>query len=332
MSVTSLTSRREIPGTDITLAPLTLGCMLFGTRTTVEESGVILDAYLAAGGNSLDTANIYGAGTSEEVLGALIRTRNCRDAVVVTTKYHFGVGRDSERPGYRGNHHANVIRSCEDSLRRMGLDHIDIFLAHRPDPATPIEETLEALATLVRAGKVRCVGSSNFTPQQIESARAAALDSDLPRFVCEQAPLNLLDRQAQSDVLPYCSEAGVAFTAWSPLGGGLLTGKYTATPGETKGRYDLNLDHPRQSRRTESVLEAASAVVGIAEHLECSASQLAIGWAVSRPGVTSVLVGPRTREQLADNLGALEVEVCDSTSRALDDICAPGACVTSFRL
>ncbi|MCA9311965.1 MAG: aldo/keto reductase, partial [Phycisphaerales bacterium] len=307
---TDLHHHRPLGDSALRLSSLTLGCMLFGTRTSVDDSRAMLRAYLEAGGNSLDTANIYGAGVAEETLGQLLRELPpaTRAAAVVTTKFHFGVGPDADRPGHRGNHRANVLRSCEDSLRRLGLEHIDLYLAHRPDPDTPIEETLAALDELVAAGKVREVGSSNFSAAQLEAARGAGASAGLPRFVCEQTPFNLLDRAGEEDVIPVCTRLGIGVTAWSPLGGGLLSGKYNqGPPGSTDGRYDLNLEHARQARRTSASLEAAAALMEVARTVGCSPAQLALSWHVQHPGLTSTLIGPRTMEQFHDNLAALGV-------------------------
>ena len=322
---------RPLGRSGMRVAPLCLGCMLFGTQSDEATSAAILDAYLDAGGNFLDTANIYGAGVGEEVLGRLVRERGVRDRVILTTKFHHAP-RDAD-PNEQGNHQRNIIRSCEASLRRLDVEWIDLYLAHRPDPTVPIDETLRALDRLIQDGKVLAIGTSTFAAWHLAEAWYVAKELGTSRFVCDQAAYNMLDRRAERELIPFCRTYDIAVTPWSPLGGGLLTGKYNnRAPGDTDGRFDRpeNQAHPAQKRRTDAALQAAAALVDLASDVGCTASQLAIAWTASQPGVTSPVIGARTLAQFEEAIGSMRIVMTDDIRARIDDIVAPATAVSSY--
>ena len=210
--------------TGLKVSPLTLGCMMFGGKTSPEDSARIIDRALDAGLNLLDTANVYNAGRSEEVTGAALKANGKRDRVILATKVH-GV-MDATDPNAQGSSRRHIIAACEASLRRLQTDHLDLYQIHRPRSDTPIDETLRALDDLVRAGKVRYLGTTTFAAWQVVESLWCSDRHHLNRFVCEQPPYNILDRRIERELLPMCRTHGIATIPWSPIAGGLLTGKY----------------------------------------------------------------------------------------------------------
>src|SRR5919106_6063522 len=198
--------------------------MMFGGRTDTEDSADIIDRAIDEGVNFLDTANVYSTGASEEAVGKALKRNGKRDSIVLATKVHGRM--DDEDPNAAGNHRRHVIEQCEASLRRLQTDHIDLYQIHRPDSRIPIDETLRALDDLIRAGKVRYIGTSTFAAWQVVESLWAAKELGLNRFVCEQPPYHLLDRRIERELIPMCQTYGIGIIPWSPLAGGFLTGKY----------------------------------------------------------------------------------------------------------
>src|SRR5215210_4245796 len=215
---------RQLGRTGVQVSALCLGCMMFGGRTGPDESYAIIDRALDAGINFLDTANVYSRGRSEEITGQALKRNGKRDRVVLATKVHGRMADDD--PNAQGTSRRHIIAECEASLRRLGTDYIDLYQLHRPRPEIAIDETLRALDDLVRAGKVRYLGTSTFAAWQLVEALWAAKELGLNRFVCEQPPYNLLDRRVERELLPMCQTYGIATIPWGPLAGGKLTGKY----------------------------------------------------------------------------------------------------------
>ncbi len=321
---------RQFGRTGMQASPLTLGCMNFARNTSLDDSCAIIDRALDAGINVLDTANAYSRGGSEEFVGEALKRNGRRDRVILATKVH-GV-MDDDDPNAHSNHRRHIIEQCEASLRRLQTDHIDLYQIHRPDAHIPIDETLRALDDLVRAGKVRYIGASTFGAWQHVDALWAAKEHGLNRFISEQPPYHILERRIERELIPMAQTYGIAIIPWSPLGGGLLAGRYRR--GEAiaeSARYQPD-DHRVAMRRlfADATFDAIESVEALAEAKGCTVSQFALAWVVSRPGVNSAIIGPRTMGHLEDNLGALDIEITAEDSAAIDEICAPGRAVAPF--
>jgi aryl-alcohol dehydrogenase-like predicted oxidoreductase len=321
---------RSLGRTGVQVSELCLGCMMFGGRTGPEESYAIIDRALDAGINFLDTANVYSRGRSEEVVGEALVRNGRRDQVVLATKVHGKM--DDDDPNAWGNARRHIVQQCEESLRRLQTDYIDLYQIHRPQPSVPIDETLRALDDLIRAGKVRYIGTSTFAAWQFVESLWASKELGLNRFVCEQPPYNLLDRRIERGLIPMAQTYGVGIIPWSPLAGGLLTGKYRrgeASPSDA--RYADVADRPWMQRRmTEGVFDVVELIKPFADEKACKLSQFALAWVLCKPGVTSPIIGPRTMEQLEDNLGALQVEVTSEDHSRIDELVPPGSMHSPF--
>ena len=305
------------------MSPLCLGAMMFGAwgNTDHEESVRIIRRALDRGINFVDTADVYSEGESEQSVGRALQGR--RDEVVLATKVHGAMG---PGPNERGNSRRWIIAECEQSLRRLGTDWIDLYQVHRPDPDCDVDETLGALSDLVHQGKVRYVGSSTFPASQIVEAQWVAERRHRERFVCEQPPYSILVRAAERDVLPTCQRYGMGVIPWSPLAGGWLTGRVrkgqdvpvSRRAARIPQRYDLAL--PGNQRK----LDAVEALALLAERGGISLIELAIGFVLRHPAVSAAIIGPRTMEQLDSQLGAADVQLPADVLDAVDEIVPPG--------
>lgn len=314
---------RTIGRTGIAVTPYCLGAMMFGAwgNTDHDECVRIIHAALDGGINFVDTADVYSAGESEEIVAKALKGR--RDSVVLATKFHAPMGDD---PNMRGNSRRWIVAEIENSLRRLGTDYIDLYQVHRPDPGTDIDETLGALSDLVHAGKVRAIGSSTFPAEAIVEAQWTAERRNRERFVCEQPPYSLFARGVETAVLPTCERYDMGVIAWSPLAGGWLTGRYRkgdAQPTSHRAqripqRFDFSL--PENQRKLELVDELAK----VAAEAGLSMTHMAMAFVVAHPAVTAAIIGPRTMEQLTDVLAGATVELSDDTLDALDAVVAPG--------
>ncbi len=315
--------RRPFARTGVSVSPLCLGAMMFGTwgNTDHDDSIAVIHAALDAGINFIDTADVYSAGESEEIVAKAIQGR--RDDIVLATKVHSPMGSD---PNLRGNSRRWIIRECEDSLRRLDTDYIDLYQMHRPAPDTDIEETLGALSDLVHQGKVRYLGSSCFPASAIVEAQWASDDRRLERFVCEQPPYSILVRGIEADVLPTCERHDIAVIPWSPLAGGWLSGKWrkgaddltSHRANRIPSRYDLSMPENQQK------LDVADALGALADDAGMSLVHLALAWVINNPAVTSAIIGPRTMEQLVTQIDAADVELDADLLDAIDAIAPPG--------
>ena len=321
---------RNFGRTGMKVSPLCLGCWNFGERTPPQDAYAIVDRALDAGLNFLDTANVYGRGRSEEITGEALKLNGSRSRVVLATKFHGRMNDDD--PNAAGSSRRHIIEQCEASLRRLQTDYIDIYQIHRPRPEVAIDETLRALDDLVRAGKVRYLGSSTFAAWQVVESLWVAKELGLNRFISEQPPYHILDRRIERGLVPMALTFGIGLIPWSPLAGGLLTGKYTRGQSAPEGaRYATPEDEPRQSRRlNDSVYDVNEGLLPLAEAKGCTLSQLALAWCAQQPGITSPILGPRTMEQLEDNLGALEVTVTAEDRQRIDELVPPGRMVSPF--
>jgi aryl-alcohol dehydrogenase-like predicted oxidoreductase len=304
------------------VSTLALGTMTFGAETDEAGAHAQLDAFVAAGGDLVDTADVYTAGTSEEIIGRWLASRpaDVTDRVVLATKGRFPTG---DGPNDAGLSRRHLQRALDASLRRLGVEAVDLYQVHAFDPLTPLEETLSTLDDAVRAGKVRYVGLSNFTGWQVQKAVATAQALGLAVPVTLQPQYSLLVRELEWEVVPSCLDAGLGLLPWSPLGGGWLTGKYTRDErptgatrlGEDPDRGVEAYDRRGAQQRTWDVVEA---VQRVAEARGASMAQVALAWLADRPGVTSVILGARTTEQLEDDLGAAGLHLDPEETAALD--------------
>ncbi|MET3803096.1 aryl-alcohol dehydrogenase-like predicted oxidoreductase [Nakamurella sp. UYEF19] len=301
--------------------------MTFARESSEDVALTQLDAFMAAGGNLIDTADVYSSGASEEVIGRWLADRpaDITDQVVLATKGRFPMGTGPNDLGLTRRH---LQRALDDSLRRLGVDCVDLYQVHSWDPLTPIAETLRTLDGFVRQGKIRYIGLSNFTGWQVQKAVATAAVLGLEPPVTLQPQYNLLVRELEWEIVPSCLDAGLGLLPWSPLGGGWLTGKYTreARPagatrlGENPDTGVEAYDRRAGADRTWSVVEA---VQSIADARGVSMAQVALSWLADRPAVTSVILGARTLEQLNDNLGAADLHLESSETAALDKASDP---------
>jgi aryl-alcohol dehydrogenase-like predicted oxidoreductase len=319
---------RSFGRTGIKVSSLTLGCMMFGGKTPAAESYDIIDRALDAGINFLDTANVYSIGRSEEVTGEALKRNGKRHDLVLATKVH---GKMGEGVNDLGNSRRHIIEQCEASLRRLQTDYIDLYQIHRPQPDIPIDETLRALDDLVRAGKVRYLGSSTFAAWQLVESLWVAKELGLHRFVCEQPPYNLLDRRIERELLPMARTYGFATIPWSPLAGGLLTGKYKRGEEPPEGARFADQSNPLYRRRlNERIYDVIEGLQPIADEKGATLSQLALAWVMQQPGVTSPIIGPRTMEQLEDNLKAYDVTFTEDDLKQINRVSRRGDSVAPF--
>ena len=315
---------RNLGRTGVKVSPLCLGAMMFGAwgNTDHDDSVKIIHRAMDAGINFIDTADVYSAGESEEIVGKALAAGR-RDHVVLATKAHGSMGED---PNQQGNSRRWLVREVEASLSRLGTDYIDLYQIHRPSPDTDIDETLGALTDLVRSGKVRYVGSSTFAPHEIVEAQWVAQRRGRERFVCEQPPYSMLVRGIERDMLPVAESYGMAVIPWSPLAGGWLSGKWRKGGDDLTSRrsamlperYDLSL--PENQRK----LDAADALGRLADDSGISLVHLALAFVTQHPAVTAPIIGPRTMEQLETQLGALDVTLSADVLDRIDEIVPPG--------
>lgn len=322
-----MTAYRSFGRTGVRVSPLTLGTMMFGAWGNPDhaESVRIIHAALDSGINIVDTADVYGAGESEQIVGKALADGR-RDDVFLATKFHGTMGDD---PNRAGNSRRWIFRAVEESLRRLQTDWIDLYQVHRWDLGTDVEETLGALDDLVRAGKIRYAGTSTWPLQRVVEAQWAARRDGRSRFVSEQPPYSILVRRVEGDLLPAARDYGIAILPWSPLAGGWLSGRYrlgqeapeTNRAARVPARYDLS--DPGNARK----LEAADALARLAEEAGLPLIQLSLAFALRHPAITSVIIGPRTMEQLESQLGAGEVVLTDDVLDRIDEIVPPGTTV-----
>ena len=324
---------RPLGRTGVKVSAHCLGAMMFGTwgEPDHDECIRIIHRALDAGNNFVDTADVYSAGESEEIVGKALKGK--RDGVVLATKVHGPMGRDVNE---RGNSRLWITREVENSLRRLGTDHIDLYQIHRPEPETDIEETLGALTDLVRHGKIRYLGSSTFPGWLIVEAQWAAERRALERFVCEQPPYSILVRDAERDVFPVTQRHGMGAIVWSPLAGGWLTGKYrrgeepppdsrVARVKRFNPRVADRFDFERAgNRRKLDLIEDLSLV---ADKAGMSLTHLSLAFALSHPAVTSAIIGPRTMAQLEDLIAGADLHLDADVLDSIDELVAPGGVI-----
>jgi aryl-alcohol dehydrogenase-like predicted oxidoreductase len=321
---------RPLGRTGVRVSALCLGTMNFGTRTDLEASCDIIDRALDEGVNFIDTANLYGSGKSEEAVGRALKRDGKRARVVLATKVHFSM--DDSDPNASGNTRRHILEQCEASLQRLQTDYIDLYQLHRAQPEVPIDETLRALDDLIRAGKVRYIGTSTFAGWQLVESFWVSKELALNRFVSEQPPYNLLDRRIERELIPMAQTFGIAVLPWSPLGGGLLTGKYKrGQPKPEDSRYHVNRKASDiKNRWNERVFDVVEGLEPIARSKRTSLPKFALAWVLAQPAVTSPIAGPRTMEQLEEYLDATTVKITAADREAVDQVLPPGEHVSPF--
>lgn len=325
--------QRVLGTSGLTVSSLALGTMTFGAET--DEAGAVaqLDRFVEAGGTLIDTADVYGTGRSEEVIGGWLATRGHHDDLVIATKGRFPMG---EGPLDRGAGRRHLQRAVQASLRRLGIDVIDLYQVHAWDQSVPLEETLQTLDDLVRAGTVRYVGVSNYTGWQLQRALRLAEMHAWTAPVSLQPQYNLLAREIEWELVPQCLEEGIGLLPWSPLGGGWLTGKYRRDERPT-GATRLGEDPARgveayDRRNTDRTWAVIDHVRAVAEAHGCTLGQVALAWVRQRPGVASVILGARTVEQLDDNLASADVTLSADEMDDLSIVSAPGIADYPYRM
>jgi aryl-alcohol dehydrogenase-like predicted oxidoreductase len=321
---------RNFGRTGVKVSPFCLGCMMFGGKTGPEDSYAIIDRAIESGINFLDTANVYSRGRSEEVTGEALKRNGKRDSIFLATKVHGTMSDDD--PNLQGNSRRHIIEQCEASLRRLKTDRIDLYQIHRPQSDIPIDETLRALDDLIRAGKVRYIGTSTYAAWQVVESLWVSKELGLNRFVCEQTPYNLLDRRVERELLPMAQTFGLAVIPWSPLAGGLLTDKYeTGQQPPPDSRFgDAGRPPHLKGRLTQAYWDILGDLKALAREKGVPLSQFALAWTLQQAGVTCPIIGPRTMEQLEDNLKAIEVEITEADRKRVDAICPPGRMLAPF--
>jgi aryl-alcohol dehydrogenase-like predicted oxidoreductase len=317
---------RVLGRSGLRVSVLTMGTMTFGGKgdfanvgsTDVEEARRQVDLCLDAGVNLIDTADVYSAGASEEIVGEVLRGR--RDEVLVATKVRMSMGPGPNDAGLTRHH---ILTGCEDSLRRLGTDHIDLYQVHEWDGVTPLEETLEALDLLVRAGKVRYVGTSNYSGWQLMKALGTADMGGLPRFVSQQIYYSLQAREAEYELIPAAVDQDLGVLVWSPLAGGLLSGKYRRDRQPPAGSRQLTDWNEPPVYDQEKLYDIVDVLVAIGEEHGVSAARVALAYLLDKPAVTSLVIGARTSEQLADNLAAADLVLSEEERDRLDKASRP---------
>jgi aryl-alcohol dehydrogenase-like predicted oxidoreductase len=309
---------RALGKTGIKVSPYCLGAMMFGTLGNADhdDSIRIIHRALDAGINLIDTADAYSRGESEKIVGKALKGR--RDDIVLATKAHLPMGDD---PNQRGNSRRWLTRELEASLRRLQTDHVDLYQIHRPSPDIDIEETLSALTDLMRAGKVRAIGSSTFPASEIVEAQWVSERRGLARFRTEQPPYSILNRGIEREVLPVCERYGMGVMVWSPLAMGQLTGRYRKgrqPPGGVRTQY-----FPEQMS-DERRLDAVERLIPVADEAGLPLTHVAMAFVMAHPGVTSAIIGPRTMQHLDDLLAGVDVVLSDEILDRIDKIVPPG--------
>lgn len=317
---------RTLGRSGLTVSVLSMGTMTFGGSanfadvgaTDVAEARKQVDQCLDAGVNLIDTADVYSSGRSEEIVGEVLDGR--RDDMLVATKVRFPMGPGPNDAGLSRHH---IVRACEASLRRLRTDHIDLYQLHERDGVTPAQETLEALDQLVGQGKVRYVGASNYSAWHLMKSLGIAERDGLPSFVSQQIHYSLQCREAEYELVPASVDEGIGILVWSPLAGGLLSGKYRRDrQPEGQARHLSDWSEP-PVRDQEALWKIVDVLVEVGEAHGVSAAQVALAWLLGRPAVASLVIGARTGEQLADNLAAADLVLGDDERAKLDAVSAP---------
>lgn len=318
---------RSLGRSGLKVSTIALGTDNFANPTPEHDVHRIIDSAIDAGINLLDTSDVYASGECERIIGRALSKNGRRNDVVLATKVHYPTG---SGPNESGNSRLHIMRACEASLQRLGVDHIDLYQLHRPSPDIPIDETLRALSDLVRQGKVRYLGCSTHPAWKVMEALLTSELRGLERFIAEQPPYNLLDRRIENELVPLSLEHGLGLLPWSPMAMGILAGRYN--------RANNTADDSRAMRRGGIYAERVSAraidigeqFVALAENHGISPAQLAILWVKDQPGITAPLIGPRTLQQLEHLLPVAGMSLSDELRNACDRLNPPGTAAANF--
>lgn len=342
---------RPLGRTGVQVSTLCLGCMNFGQAADEASSIAIINRAIDAGVNFIDTANVYGKGASETIVGKALQQNGKREKIILATKVSGPM--DDEDINAVNSSRRHIVQQCEASLKRLQTDYIDLYQVHRACPHVATDETLRALDDLVHAGKVLYIGTSNHPTWAVVEALWISRELGLNRYISEQAPYHLLDRRIERELVPMAQTHGLAILCWAPLASGFLTGKYkrgqtppegtrlgesskyssTYKPKSGSGEKKRRRSHggkPSRNLLSDATFNVVEKLQEIAKAKGCTASQLALSWVVTQPGVTSAILGPRTLEQLEDNLACLNVQVTEEDAAEFDEVNAPGMCVSRY--
>ncbi|MDE0528846.1 MAG: aldo/keto reductase [Truepera sp.] len=317
---------RQLGRAGIKVSSLVLGTANFADPTPEDEAHRIVDRAVEAGINLIDSGNVYADGESERFIGRALKASGNRDKVLLATKAYYPTG---PGPNDQGNSRHQLIQACQDSLKRLQTDRIDLFQLHRDDPEVPVEETLAALTDLIRWGMVRYIGCSTHPAWRVQEAIMVSELKGYARFVSEQPPYNLLDRRIENELVPMCRANGLGIITWSPMAMGILAKRY------------LSMDFPEDSRAalrggiyadrvTPQGIEVGQRFVALARERDISPARLAILWVKDQPGITAPIIGPRTADQLDELLPVLEMSLDDEVRAACDELVPPGSAVANF--
>jgi aryl-alcohol dehydrogenase-like predicted oxidoreductase len=319
---------RSLGRTGVMVSPVCLGTMNFGGVTPEAEAIEIINTAIEAGINFIDTANVYSAGESENVVGKALKQNAKRADIILATKLNGAMG---NKPNQKGGSRLHIMQAVEDSLRRLQTDYIDLYQLHRPNFNIPQDETLRAFDDLIRQGKVRYIGCSTHPAWYVMESLMLSERYNLPRYICEQPPYSLLDRRIENELIPLCEKYGMAIIPWAPLAGGILAGRYPvgqAIAADTRlGRTKNPMFEERLNKRGQ---EIAGEVEKLAKERNMTISQLSLLWAKDQPAITSPIVGPRTLDQLKDVLPVLEMTLNDNDRPLFDALVPPGSAIADF--
>jgi aryl-alcohol dehydrogenase-like predicted oxidoreductase len=323
---------RSLGRTGVKVSPICLGAWMFGDRASKEESVQILNTSFDAGINFLDTSNIYGGGLgrSESIIGEVLQSKGNRDEVVIATKVYFPT--NPADPNGRGVSRRHIIKQCEESLRRLQVDYLDLYYMHRLDPDIPVDEPLRALDDLIRAGKIRYVGTSSTAAWQFVESLWVSKELGLNRFIAETPPYNMLDRRIERELVPMAQTFGVAVNPWAPIASGILTGLYQRGAAAPEGSRlaAANLSAMTAKRLTPTAYDMVDAIEPLAKAHGVSMGAFSLAWVMSQPGITSPITGPEKLSDIQDSLTALDVQITDEDCAIIDAVNAPGAMASPF--
>ena len=317
---------RQLGRAGIKVSPLVLGSANFADPTPEDEAHRIVDRAVEAGINLIDSGNVYADGESERFIGRALKASGNRDKVLLATKAYYPTG---PGPNDQGNSRHQLIQACQDSLKRLQTDRIDLLQLHRDDPEIPVEETLAALTDLIRWGMVRYIGCSTHPAWRVQEAIMVSELKGYARFVSEQPPYNLLDRRIENELVPMCQANGLGIITWSPMAMGILAKRYQSMDFPEDSRAALR-GGIYADRVTPQGIEVGRRFVALARERDISPARLAILWVKDQPGITAPIIGPRTADQLDELLPVLEMSLDDEVRAACDELVPPGSAVANF--
>ncbi len=318
---------RTLGRTGVKISPLVLGTDNFSNPTPEAEALAILSLAIDSGINLIDTSNSYARGESERIIGKMLKESGRRNQVLIGTKFHYPTG---PGPNDQGNTRLHLIKACEDSLKRLQTDHIDLYQIHRPDFNLPQEETLSALNDLVKQGKILYIGSSTAPAWKVMEGLMISETNGYARFATEQPPYNLLDRRIENELVPMCKAHGLGLITWSPLAMGMLTGRYqniNQMPDDSRAMLRGGI---YAERITAKAINIGQQFVSLADKMGLSPAQMALLWVKDQPGITAPIIGPRTIGQLEHFLPVLDMHASEAMQKACDELVPPGSSVANF--